>query len=322
MGCLADFATRAQEGLVSKFSRLDSRHPRPVELKRLSDQGNISGEVESIGEPSRSAKALEVVGLSKTFRWKKKGVDQELLAIDSLDLTISKGEFVTVIGPSGCGKTTLLRIVAGLIGYDSGEVRINGEVVTGPGQDRAVVFQSFGLFPWKTVLANTMLPLTVRSDVSREEAEESARHNLKKVGLTGFEDAHPHQLSGGMQQRVGLARALTADPDILLMDEPFGSIDAQTRLVMQEELLRIWSETRKTVMFVTHDLDEAVMLADRVAVLSPGPGKVQDELIVDLPRPRWEYDLRAHPRFAEIRATVWDLIRQDTVSQPPSAEDT
>jgi ABC-type nitrate/sulfonate/bicarbonate transport system ATPase subunit len=263
-----------------------------------------------------------VTGLSKTFRWKKKGVDQELLAIDSLDLSISKGEFVTVIGPSGCGKTTLLRIVAGLIGYDSGEVRINGEVVTGPGQDRAVVFQSFGLFPWKTVLANTMLPLTVRSDVSKEEAEESARLNLKKVGLSGFEDAHPHQLSGGMQQRVGLARALTADPDILLMDEPFGSIDAQTRLVMQEELLRIWSETRKTVMFVTHDLDEAVMLADRVAVLSPGPGKVQDELIVDMPRPRWEYDLRAHPRFAEIRATVWDLIRQDTVSQPSAAEDT
>ena len=274
------------------------------------------------GESSSSAKALEVIGLSKTFRWKKKGVDQELLAIDSLDLSISKGEFVTVIGPSGCGKTTLLRIVAGLIGYDSGEVRINGEVVNGPGQDRAVVFQSFGLFPWKTVLANTMLPLTVRSDVSKEEAEESARLNLKKVGLSGFEDAHPHQLSGGMQQRVGLARALTADPDILLMDEPFGSIDAQTRLVMQEELLRIWSETRKTVMFVTHDLDEAVMLADRVAVLSPGPGKVQDELIVDLPRPRWEYDLRAHPRFAEIRATVWDLIRQDTVSEPPSAENT
>jgi ABC-type nitrate/sulfonate/bicarbonate transport system ATPase subunit len=291
-------------------------------LKDLSDQQNTSSGLVEEGESSSSAQALEVIGLSKTFRWKKKGVDQELLAIDSLDLSISKGEFVTVIGPSGCGKTTLLRIVAGLIGYDSGEVRINGEVVTGPGQDRAVVFQSFGLFPWKTVLANTMLPLTVRSDVSKEEAEESARLNLKKVGLSGFEDAHPHQLSGGMQQRVGLARALTADPDILLMDEPFGSIDAQTRLVMQEELLRIWSETRKTVMFVTHDLDEAVMLADRVAVLSPGPGKVQDELIVDMPRPRWEYDLRAHPRFAEIRATVWDLIRQDTVSQPSESEDT
>ena len=288
----------------------------------MSDQRNTSSGLVEEGESSSSAKALEVIGLSKTFRWKKKGVDQELLAIDSLDLSISKGEFVTVIGPSGCGKTTLLRIVAGLIGYDSGEVRINGEVVNGPGQDRAVVFQSFGLFPWKTVLANTMLPLTVRSDVSKEEAEESARLNLKKVGLSGFEDAHPHQLSGGMQQRVGLARALTADPDILLMDEPFGSIAAQPRLVMQEELLRIWSETRKTVMFVTHDLDEAVMLADRVAVLSPGPGKVQDELIVDMPRPRWEYDLRAHPRFAEIRATVWDLIRQDTVSQPSAAEDT
>lgn len=261
---------------------------------------------------------LEIIGLSKTFRWQKKGVPHELLALDSLDLTISKGEFITVIGPSGSGKTTLLRIVAGLIGFDSGEVLINGAPVTGPGRDRAVVFQSFGLFPWKTVLENIMLPLTVRKDVSDKEAEDSARSNLDKVGLTGFEDAHPHQLSGGMQQRVGLARALTADPDIFLMDEPFGSIDAQTRLVMQEELLRIWSETRKTVMFVTHDLDEAVMLADRVAVLSPGPGTVQDELIVDLPRPRWEYDLRAHPRFAEIRHEVWDLIRQDPIGDAPS----
>ena len=261
---------------------------------------------------------LEIIGLSKIFRWQKKGVPQELLALDSLDLTISKGEFITVIGPSGSGKTTLLRIVAGLIGFDSGEVRINGAPVTGPGRDRAVVFQSFGLFPWKTVLENIMLPLTVRKEVSNEEAEDSARLNLDKVGLTGFEDAHPHQLSGGMQQRVGLARALTADPDIFLMDEPFGSIDAQTRLVMQEELLRIWSETRKTVMFVTHDLDEAVMLADRVAVLSPGPGTVQDELVVDLPRPRWEYDLRAHPRFAEIRHEVWDLIRQDNIGDAPS----
>lgn len=260
---------------------------------------------------------LEIVGLSKTFRWQKKGVPHELLALDSLDLTISKGEFITVIGPSGSGKTTLLRIVAGLIGFDDGEVRINGAPVTGPGRDRAVVFQSFGLFPWKTVLENIMLPLTVRKEVSNEEAEASARSNLDKVGLTGFEDAHPHQLSGGMQQRVGLARALTADPDIFLMDEPFGSIDAQTRLVMQEELLRIWSETRKTVMFVTHDLDEAVMLADRVAVLSPGPGTVQDELLVDLPRPRWEYDLRAHPRFAEIRHEVWDLIRQDSLGGAP-----
>ena len=261
---------------------------------------------------------LEIIGLSKTFRWQKKGVPHELLALDALDLTISKGEFITVIGPSGSGKTTLLRIVAGLIDFDGGEVRINGAPVTGPGRDRAVVFQSFGLFPWKTVLENIMLPLTVRKEVSNEEAEDSARLNLDKVGLTGFEDAHPHQLSGGMQQRVGLARALTADPDIFLMDEPFGSIDAQTRLVMQEELLRIWSETRKTVMFVTHDLDEAVMLADRVAVLTPGPGTVQDELVVDLPRPRWEYDLRAHPRFAEIRHEVWDLIRQDPIGDAPS----
>ena len=287
-------------------------------MSEASDQPDVAPDITGT-TPFGTAPAheLEIVGLSKTFRWQKKGVPHELLALDSLDLTISKGEFITVIGPSGSGKTTLLRIVAGLIGFDDGEVRINGTPVTGPGRDRAVVFQSFGLFPWKTVLENIMLPLTVRKEVSNEEAEASARSNLDKVGLTGFEDAHPHQLSGGMQQRVGLARALTADPDIFLMDEPFGSIDAQTRLVMQEELLRIWSETRKTVMFVTHDLDEAVMLADRVAVLSPGPGTVQDELIVDLPRPRWEYDLRAHPRFAEIRHEVWDLIRQDRIGGAP-----
>ena len=284
-------------------------------VSELSDRQDVSsGTTEPTRPGPRGAPELEVIGLSKTFRWQKRGVQQELLAIDSLDLTIQKGEFVTVIGPSGSGKTTLLRIVAGLIPFEGGEVRINGAPVTGPGQDRAVVFQSFGLFPWKTVLENIMLPLTVRKDVSDEEAEDSARLNLNKVGLVGFEDAHPHQLSGGMQQRVGLARALTADPDIFLMDEPFGSIDAQTRLVMQEELLRIWSDTRKTVMFVTHDLDEAVMLADRIAVLTPGPGTVQSELVVDLPRPRWEYDLRAHPRFAEIRREVWDLIRQDRKS--------
>lgn len=281
-------------------------------------QGVAPGLTDSTPFRTGPSPELEIIGLSKTFRWQKKGVPHELLALDSLDLTISKGEFITVIGPSGSGKTTLLRIVAGLIGFDGGEVRINGAPVTGPGRDRAVVFQSFGLFPWKTVLENVMLPLTVRKEVSNEEAEDSARSNLDKVGLAGFEDAHPHQLSGGMQQRVGLARALTADPDIFLMDEPFGSIDAQTRLVMQEELLRIWSETRKTVMFVTHDLDEAVMLADRVAVLTPGPGTVQDELVVDLPRPRWEYDLRAHPRFAEIRHEVWDLIRQDRIGDAPS----
>ena len=285
----------------------------------MSDQRHVaSGTTGSTRSGSGDAPELQIIGLSKTFRWQKKGTHHELLAINSLDLTISKGEFVTVIGPSGSGKTTLLRIVAGLIPFDGGEVQINGVPVTGPGRDRAVVFQSFGLFPWKTVLENIMLPLTVRKDVSDEEAEDSARFNLHKVGLTGFEDAHPHQLSGGMQQRVGLARALTADPDILLMDEPFGSIDAQTRLIMQEELLRIWSDTRKTVMFVTHDLDEAVMLADRVAVLSSGPGTVQAELVVDLPRPRWEYDLRAHPRFAEVRREVWDLIRQQPSSDAPS----
>lgn len=260
--------------------------------------------------PNGVRSKVDVRDVVKWFRWEQKGKQHDLLALDGVDLEIAEGEFVSVIGPSGCGKTTLLRIVAGLTSIDAGEVRIDGEPIDGPGRERAMVFQSFGLFPWKNVLENVKMPLVIRK-VDPAQADEVAREFIDKVGLTGFEDALPHQLSGGMQQRVGLARALATDPEILLMDEPFGAIDAQTRELMQEELLRLWSDSGKTVMFVTHDLDEAVTLADRVVVLTRGPGRIRKSIAVDLPRPRWEYDVRAEKNFIEVRHEIWQMLRED-----------
>lgn len=251
---------------------------------------------------------LSIRGLEKRFKIRKRGESHEFLALGGVDLDVDDQEFVAVIGPSGSGKTTLLKIVAGLIPHDGGEIRIDGRPVTGPGTDRAVVFQTFGLFPWKTVLDNVRFPLVIRG-VDNAEVDEKAQANIDKVGLSGFEEAHPHQLSGGMQQRVGLARALTADPEILLMDEPFGAIDAQTRELMQEELLKLWSETKKCVLFITHDLDEAVLLADRVVVLTSGPGRVQALVDVPLPRRRWEYDVRSEPEFGRVRHEIWQMLR-------------
>ena len=252
---------------------------------------------------------LSIRNIRKSFRIRKKGREHEFLALGGVDLEIKDREFVSVIGPSGSGKTTLLKIVAGLVKSDSGEIRIGNKLVTGPGDDRAVVFQGFGLFPWKTVLENVKFPLVIRGE-GNAEGTEKARQFIEKVGLAGFEDAHPHQLSGGMQQRVGLARALTADPQILLMDEPFGAIDAQTRELMQEELMRLWAETKKSVLFITHDLDEAVTLADRVVVLTGQPGTVQKIVDVPLPRPRHEYDPRSHPEFGQIRHEIWSMLRE------------
>ncbi len=255
---------------------------------------------------------LSIRGIRKVFHIRRAGVRSELLALGGIDLDVADHEFVSVIGPSGSGKTTLLKIVAGLSTPTDGTIAIDGRPVTGPGDDRAVVFQTFGLFPWKTVLDNVRFPLDIR-DTAAAEADRLARANIAKVGLEGFEDAHPHQLSGGMQQRVGLARALTADPEILLMDEPFGAIDAQTRELMQEELLKLWSETKKSVMFITHDLDEAVLLADKVVVLTGQPGTVQAVVDVPLPRRRWEYDVRAEPEFARVRHEIWEMLREGIV---------
>ena len=258
--------------------------------------------------------AIELKGIRKAFLLSEGKNASTVVALDGIDLTINQGEFVTIIGPSGCGKTTLLRIMASLILPDEGEVCVEGEPVREPGIKRAMVFQTFGLFPWKSVVDNVMFPLTVRK-LPADQAREIAMAHLVRVGLEKFVDAHPHQLSGGMQQRVGLARALATGADVLLMDEPFGAIDAQTREFMQEELMRIWQEEQKTVIFITHDLDEAVLLADRVLLMSRGPGRVREFIDVDMPRPRTDYDVRAHKSFAEVRSHLWNLLRNDLVEQ-------
>jgi len=263
--------------------------------------------------------AIELRGIRKTFRLSEDRGGKSVLALDSIDLSIRQGEFLTIIGPSGCGKTTLLRIIASLTEPDEGDVIVEGERVTEPGIKRAMVFQTFGLFPWKTVLDNVTFPLMVRK-FSAEKAREIAMTHIRRVGLEKFTDAFPHQLSGGMQQRVGIARALSTGADILLMDEPFGAIDAQTREFMQEELMRIWQEEQKTVIFITHDLDEAVLLADRVLLMSRGPGRVRELISVDLPRPRSDYDVRAHKTFADVRGHLWSELRKDLVEQREEEE--
>lgn len=260
------------------------------------------------------APAIELRGIRKTFKLSEGRNAKSVLALDGVDLSIGEGEFLTIIGPSGCGKTTLLRIIASLTLPDEGEVLVDGQRVTEPGIKRAMVFQTFGLFPWKTVIDNVTFPLTVRN-VPTSESKKIAMRHIRRVGLEKFVDVYPHQLSGGMQQRVGLARALSTGADVLLMDEPFGAIDAQTRELMQEELMRIWQEERKTVIFITHDLDEAVLLADRVLLMSRGPGRVREIIPVDLPRPRSDYDVRAHKNFAKVRRHLWEELRNDLVDQ-------
>ena len=237
---------------------------------------------------------------------------------EDLSLRVEAGEFVAVVGPSGCGKTTLLRIVDGLVEPTEGSVRIAGERVPGPRRDVATVFQDFGLFPWRTVVENVALGLEIR-DWPATKRRERAHEWIDTVGLAGFAEAYPDELSGGMKQRVGLARALAVEPDVLLMDEPFGALDAQTREVLQTELLRLLDERRRTVMFVTHDIEEAVFLADRVVVLSGTPARVVRDVTVEFERPRWprRASVEASDRFEEIRRRV----RSDLGLDAPVADE-
>jgi ABC-type nitrate/sulfonate/bicarbonate transport system ATPase subunit len=242
-----------------------------------------------------------------------------LLALDRVNLAIKGGEFLSIVGPSGCGKTTFLSVVDGLIPASSGRVLVDGCVVTTPGPDRAVVFQDASLLPWRTVLKNVVYGLECRH-VNAREAAERARAFIDLVGLSGFEHHYPHELSGGMQQRVNLARALVMDPQVLLMDEPFAALDAQTREVMQEELLRIWLKARKTVLFITHQIDEAIYLSDRVVVFSARPGRVKDIIDVDIERPR-QLRIKREPRFHALEDRVWSLIEDDVKKKSGEARD-
>jgi NitT/TauT family transport system ATP-binding protein len=235
-----------------------------------------------------------------------------LTALDGVNLQVMDGEFVSIVGPSGCGKTTFLSVVDGLIAASGGRVLVEGRVVTRPGPDRAVVFQDASLLPWRTVFGNVLYGLECQG-VAARVARERAAHFIEMVGLSGFEQHYPYELSGGMQQRVNLARALVMDPKILLMDEPFASLDAQTREAMQEELLQIWVKAGKTVLFVTHQIDEAIYLSDRVVVFSGRPGKVKEIIPVGIERPR-RLRLKRESRFHAIEDRIWGLIDEDARS--------
>jgi NitT/TauT family transport system ATP-binding protein len=230
----------------------------------------------------------------------------DFIALGSVDLDIADNEFVTVVGPSGCGKSTLLNILAGLEEPTSGDALVEGRHVEGPGPERGVIFQQYALFPWLTVRQNVEFGLRT-ARVGKEERRRRADHYLELVGLKAFADALPKTLSGGMKQRCAIARAYAADPAILLMDEPFGAVDALTRVKLQEQLLDTWSAERRTVLFITHDVDEAVFLANRVIVMAAKPGRIQEIVDVDLPYPRTE-DLRLSPEFTALRNRVWSAV--------------
>jgi NitT/TauT family transport system ATP-binding protein len=232
-----------------------------------------------------------------------------LTALAGVTMQVMDGEFVSIVGPSGCGKTTFLAVVDGLIAATAGRIVVDGQTVTRPGPDRAVVFQDASLLPWRTVLGNVVYGLECIG-VPAREARERATHFIDMVGLAGFEQHYPYELSGGMQQRVNLARALVMDPKLLLMDEPFASLDAQTRELMQEELLQIWMKAGKTVLFVTHQIDEAIYLSDRVVVFSSRPGRVKEIIPVGIERPR-RLGIKREARFHAIEDRIWSLIEED-----------
>jgi NitT/TauT family transport system ATP-binding protein len=234
---------------------------------------------------------------------------KRISALERIDLHVEKGEFVSLVGPSGCGKSTFLSIVDGLLKPTSGEIFLNDRPIAGPGRDRAMVFQSPALLPWRTVLRNVAYGLECQK-VPKKEALPIAGKFIDLVGLRKFQDHYPHELSGGMQQRANLARALAVDPDVLLMDEPFAALDAQTREVMQGELLSIWQKTKKTVLFVTHQINEAVFLSDRVIVFSAHPGVVKESIPIKIERPR-DYSIKRDGRFREYEDHIWKLIEKE-----------
>jgi NitT/TauT family transport system ATP-binding protein len=262
---------------------------------------------------NRSGPKLAIVDISKTFRLKTASSpeEQRVAALRQVSFEVMEHELVSVIGESGCGKTTMLRIVQGLTRPDRGSILVDGKPVSGPGHDRGIVFQQANLLPWRNAQKNVEFGLEIKG-VSQPERFDRARELLALVGLQGFEQHYPHQLSGGMQQRVGLARALAIDPEIMLMDEPFGAVDAQTREILQSELLRIYHGTRKTILFVTHDLDEAVYLSDRVIVMATRPGRVRETVSVPFGRPRPDpTTLRGNQEFLHLRNRIWESIRHD-----------
>ena len=247
---------------------------------------------------------IQICNLTKTYS------GGAVVALQDINLAVEPFESLCILGPSGCGKTTLLRIIDCLIARDRGEVLIDGAAVTQPRPDVAMVFQHFGLFPWKRLDENIAYGLELRGK-SKQQIETTVARYLELMGLKDFAKSYPHQLSGGMQQRAGLARALAINPSLMLMDEPFGALDAQTREMMQEELLRILESEKKAMIFVTHSIDEAILLGDRIVMMSRRPGRIREIIPVDIPRPRKIISVRAHPRYIELRNALWEMLMDD-----------
>jgi NitT/TauT family transport system ATP-binding protein len=268
-------------------------------------EGSLGEQTSAPGAPTSRAK-IELRQIEKRFEVRKQVIE----AVQRTSIAIPDGQFACLLGPSGCGKTTLLRIVAGLETPTSGSVHVARSGGNRP--LNAMIFQQESLFPWKTVWDNVDLALKMRG-IDRAERRERTETWLGKVGLLRFASAYPYQLSGGMKQRVSIARAFALDPEILLMDEPFAALDQQTKLLLQEELLRLWGDTRKTVIFVTHNIDEAALLGDRVIVMTAHPGRIKDEVMIDLPRPRDPMGIRTDPRYMEITQEIWHLLRNEVL---------
>jgi NitT/TauT family transport system ATP-binding protein len=259
-----------------------------------------------------SAPALELRDIACTFV-SKAAPGQRYTAVREVTLTVGDGEFVSVVGPTGCGKSTLLNVAAGLLAPSSGTVQVFGQPLEGINARAGYMFQSESLMPWRTALGNVMAGLQFRG-LPDGQARQQAEDWLKRVGLGGFGDRYPHQLSGGMRKRTSLAQALALDPDIILMDEPFSALDIQTRQLMENEVLELWAAKKKAVLFITHDLDEAIAMSDRVLVLSAGPASHPiGEFAVDLPRPRDVAEVRTHPRFIELHQAIWNVLREEVL---------
>ena len=261
-----------------------------------------------------AAEKIRIDGVSKTFAVRDGAT---FTALDDVTLTVAPGEFLVVVGPSGCGKSTLLDLISGLTKPSSGRILLDGRTVTGPALDRGIVFQQYALLPWRTAQRNVEFALEAQprlDRLNRKGRAERAREYLDLVGLSGFEDRYPHELSGGMRQRVAIARALVADPAVLLMDEPFAALDAQTRDGLQEELLRIWHQTGTTIVFITHGIDEAVYLGQRVAVMTSRPGRIKQVVDVRLGDRQADDDVRSSPEFAAYRHRVWSLLREEVTA--------
>ena len=248
---------------------------------------------------------IEISGVTKSFDKK----DGQFLALDEVNLTVDKNEFICVVGPSGCGKTTLMNIIAGLYPPSTGTVRVRGELVTGPGKGKGVVFQQYALYPWLTVEKNVEFGLKMKG-VAKAERQETARKYIKIVGLEKFASSFPKELSGGMKQRVAIARAYATDPEVLLMDEPFGALDAQTRAQLQENLLNTWQQERKTCFFITHDVEEAVLLSTKIIIMSAGPGRIREVVDVNLPYPR-NQETKLTPEFNEMKNSIWNKVYKE-----------